>query len=74
MRLLYEGIPMAYLIEEAGGLASDGVKSVLDIMPSSIHQRCPIFLGSKEDVAEVLDLIDKYSKWLMLAGVKTDHF
>lgn len=52
---------MAYLIEEAGGLASDGTKPVLDVVPLSIHQRCPIILGSKEDVSEVLELIAKHS-------------
>ncbi|KAG8302125.1 Fructose-1,6-bisphosphatase [Homalodisca vitripennis] len=49
LRLLYEGIPMAYLTEQAGGLASDGTQRVLDVVPTKIHQRCPIFLGSKDD-------------------------
>uniref|UniRef100_A0A1B6MN23 Fructose-1,6-bisphosphatase isozyme 2 n=1 Tax=Graphocephala atropunctata TaxID=36148 RepID=A0A1B6MN23_9HEMI len=57
LRLLYEGIPMAYLTEQAGGLASDGTKRVLDVVPTKIHQRCPIFLGSKDDVSELLKLI-----------------
>ncbi|XP_054288259.1 fructose-1,6-bisphosphatase 1-like isoform X2 [Macrosteles quadrilineatus] len=62
LRLLYEGVPMAYLVEEAGGLASDGSHAVLDVIPTSIHQRCPIFLGSSQDVKEVLDLIQKHAK------------
>ncbi|KAM0792412.1 hypothetical protein ACM66B_005090 [Microbotryomycetes sp. NB124-2] len=54
LRLLYEGFPMAYLIEQAGGLASTGTERILDIQPTSIHQRVPVFLGSKEDVEDVL--------------------
>lgn len=54
LRLLYECNPMAYLIEQAGGKASTGTKDILDIVPESIHQRSPIFLGSPNDVDEVL--------------------
>ncbi|KAK2579938.1 hypothetical protein KPH14_007618 [Odynerus spinipes] len=57
LRLLYECIPMAYIIKEAGGLASNGKIDILDIIPESIHQRSPIFLGSKEDVQEVLQFV-----------------
>ncbi|KAL2746224.1 hypothetical protein V1477_004594 [Vespula maculifrons] len=59
LRLLYECIPMAYLIKEAGGLASNGKIDILDIVPESIHQRSPIFLGSKDDVQDVLKLVKK---------------
>ncbi|XP_015176919.1 PREDICTED: fructose-1,6-bisphosphatase 1 [Polistes dominula] len=62
LRLLYECIPMAYLIKEAGGLASNGEIDILDIVPESIHQRSPIFLGSKEDVQEVLQFIKDKAK------------
>lgn len=48
---------MAYLIEQAGGKASSGKKPILDVIPESIHQRCPIFLGSKHDVDEVLSYL-----------------
>ncbi|KAL7004548.1 Fructose-1,6-bisphosphatase [Cystobasidiomycetes sp. EMM_F5] len=54
LRLLYEGYPMAYLTEQAGGLATDGKIAVLDIVPTQIHQRTGIFLGSKEDVEDVM--------------------
>lgn len=54
MRLLYECNPMAYIIEQAGGKASSGKERILDVVPTSIHQRCPIFLGSSNDVDEVL--------------------
>lgn len=54
LRLLYEAFPMAFLTEQAGGLATTGEKRVLDVVPTSIHERCPIFLGSKEDVQDLL--------------------
>lgn len=59
LRLLYECNPMAYIIENAGGLATNGKKPILDIVPESIHQRTPIFLGSKEDVEDIINLYKK---------------
>ncbi len=50
LRLNYEANPMAFLIEQAGGKASDGKKRILDIVPQSLHQRVPLFIGSKVDV------------------------
>lgn len=51
---MYECNPMAYIMEQAGGKASTGKQRILDIVPDSIHQRSPIFLGSPLDVDEVL--------------------
>ena len=48
--------PMAYIIEKAGGLATTGKMPVLDVEPTSIHQRVPIFIGSKLEVEEVIEL------------------
>eukprot|EP00301_Raphidiophrys_heterophryoidea_P013263 c20635_g1_i1.p1 GENE.c20635_g1_i1~~c20635_g1_i1.p1 ORF type:complete len:363 (-),score=90.46 c20635_g1_i1:95-1132(-) len=59
LRLLYEGFPMAYLCEAAGGKATTGHEDVLDIVPTSIHMRTPIVLGSPEDVDDVLALYAK---------------
>ncbi|KAM7352808.1 fructose-1,6-bisphosphatase isoform 2-T2 [Cochliomyia hominivorax] len=59
LRLLYECNPMAYLITQAGGLASNGKINVLDIVPQKIHERSPIFLGSKKDVEEALEYYQK---------------
>ena len=50
LRLLYEANPMAYLFEQAGGAASNGEGRILDIIPTELHQRTPLVLGSKEDV------------------------
>lgn len=51
LRLLYELNPMAFLIEQAGGAASNGRERILDIEPQGIDQRQPIFIGSRDDVA-----------------------
>ncbi|ELT96432.1 hypothetical protein CAPTEDRAFT_21125 [Capitella teleta] len=60
LRLLYECNPMAYIMEQAGGLATTGTMPVLDVVPEAIHQRVPIFMGSREDVEEVIDFFKKY--------------
>jgi fructose-1,6-bisphosphatase I len=51
LRVLYEAAPLGFIAEQAGGLASDGAKSVLDIMPESLHDRTPLYIGSREFVA-----------------------
>lgn len=50
LRLLYEAIPLAFIIDQAGGRAVDGEQDILDIVPDSIHQRTPLIIGSKEEV------------------------
>lgn len=62
LRLLYEGNPMAFIIEQAGGLASTGLEPLLDIQPESIHQRAPVALGSKEDVLEYISICQKHAQ------------
>uniref|UniRef100_A0A832I3T6 Fructose-1,6-bisphosphatase class 1 n=1 Tax=Eiseniibacteriota bacterium TaxID=2212470 RepID=A0A832I3T6_UNCEI len=52
LRLLYEAAPLAFVAEQAGGAASDGVRRILDIAPSTLHQRTPLLLGSPENVRE----------------------
>jgi len=54
LRILYEAFPMAFLTEQAGGLATTGTKRILDVVPTGIHQRCSVFLGSKEDVQDLI--------------------
>ncbi|MGQ9600120.1 MAG: class 1 fructose-bisphosphatase [Anaerolineae bacterium] len=48
LRLLYEAAPLAFLAEQAGGAASDGTQSILDILPTKLHQRTPLFIGNRE--------------------------
>ncbi|TNM89375.1 fructose-1,6-bisphosphatase 1a [Takifugu rubripes] len=62
LRLLYEGNPMAYIIEQAGGMASTGYETILDIQPKSIHQRAPVALGSPEDVLEYVAICRKHAR------------
>ncbi|XP_076005636.1 fructose-1,6-bisphosphatase 1-like [Genypterus blacodes] len=62
LRLLYECIPMAFIMEQAGGLASTGLETILDIQPENIHQRAPIALGSREDVLEYVAICKKHAK------------
>lgn len=59
LRLLFELSPMAFLIEQAGGAASNGHKRILDLQPEEIHQRAPVFIGCKEDVALAEEFIAK---------------
>jgi fructose-1,6-bisphosphatase I len=57
LRLLYEASPMAFIAEQAGGSATDGVRRILDIVPASLHQRTPLVIGSREDVGYVADTL-----------------
>lgn len=61
LRLMYECNPLSLIIEQAGGLAIDGKGRILEIEPEAIHQRTPIFIGSKENVLKVKEFLDKYS-------------
>ncbi|ENM5834468.1 class 1 fructose-bisphosphatase [Vibrio cholerae] len=60
LRLLYECNPMAFLIEQAGGLASDGARRIMDIKPTELHQRVPFFVGSKNMVHKVQEFLETY--------------
>ncbi|MCZ7664720.1 MAG: class 1 fructose-bisphosphatase [Thermoleophilia bacterium] len=60
LRLLYECSPIAFLLEQAGGAASDGHRPILDIQPTEVHQRTPFFAGSVENVREVETFIARY--------------
>lgn len=57
LRLLYELNPMAFLLEQAGGAASNGHQRILDVVPEGIDHCEPVFIGSKDDVAKVEELI-----------------
>ncbi|MGA1862749.1 class 1 fructose-bisphosphatase [Deferribacter thermophilus] len=54
LRLLYEANPLAYIVEQAGGLATDGEQMILDIQPESLHQKTPLIIGSKWEVETYL--------------------
>lgn len=61
LRLLYECNPMAFIIEQAGGKASDGFNRILDIQPTALHQRVSIFIGSEKMVDMAEKLMEEYS-------------
>lgn len=56
LRLMYECNPMAFIVEAAGGKATDGQQRILEIQPKTLHQRVPIYIGSKKDV----ELLEQY--------------
>jgi fructose-1,6-bisphosphatase I len=53
LRLLYEANPMSFLVEQAGGAATNGLQRILDVQPAALHERVAVFLGSKEEVERV---------------------
>ncbi|NIZ11459.1 class 1 fructose-bisphosphatase [Pseudooceanicola sp. HF7] len=56
LRMVYEVAPMAFLVEQAGGLATDGSERILDKTATELHERCPLVFGSSEEVSRVKDL------------------
>ncbi|MGB5263687.1 MAG: class 1 fructose-bisphosphatase, partial [Lutimonas sp.] len=60
LRLLYECNPMAFLAEQAGGEAIDGYRRIMEIKPTELHQRAPIFVGSKNMVRKAREFMAKY--------------
>lgn len=54
LRLLYEANPLAFVAEQAGGLASDGAQRILNKQPATMHERTPLIIGSKREVERVL--------------------
>ena len=61
LRLLYEAAPLALVVEQAGGAATDGRRPILDLVPKSLHQRTPLFIGSKADVAFASEILSTES-------------
>ena len=53
LRLMYEANPMSWLVEQAGGMATNGRERILDIQPTQLHERVSVFLGSKNEVERV---------------------
>ncbi len=53
LRLMYEANPMAFLVEQAGGIATDGYQRIMDIQPAKLHERVAVFMGSKNEVERV---------------------
>jgi fructose-1,6-bisphosphatase I len=60
LRLMYEAIPLAFIAEQAGGCASDGRKNILDIQPTALHMRTPLFIGNRDLVTKAEEFIREY--------------
>jgi fructose-1,6-bisphosphatase I len=61
LRLMYESNPLAFIVEQAGGSASFGTGRILDLQPKELHQRTPLFIGSKNMVEKAINLLNKYN-------------
>lgn len=72
LRLLYECNPMAFIIEQAGGVASDGLNRILDIEPTELHQRTAIFIGSAQMVQMAEALMAEHSPVKVLPAVAAE--
>ena len=59
LRLLYECNPMGFIVEQAGGVCSNGFLSILDVEPTYIHERSPTFLGSRLEMVSLLSFLQK---------------
>lgn len=59
LRLMYEANPLAFIVEQAGGIATDGKNRILEIVPGSLHQRTPLFIGSPEDVTMAMKFLSE---------------
>ena len=55
LRLMYEANPMAFIVEQAGGSATNGRERIMDIVPTRLHERVSVVLGSKHEVQRVTD-------------------
>jgi fructose-1,6-bisphosphatase I len=60
LRLLYESVPLAFIAQHAGGYASDGHRPILDIVPSSIHERVPLYIGNRDLVEKAEEYISRF--------------
>jgi len=59
LRLLYEANPLAFIIKQAGGMATDGEKDILDIVPKNLHEKTPLIIGSEFEVKKYLEFMGK---------------
>lgn len=59
LRLLYECNPLAFIAKEAGGAAFDGTQDILDVQPTELHQRAPLYIGSREDIDTAREVLGR---------------
>ena len=75
LRLLYEANPVAFIAEQAGGMASTGTKRVLEVQPTSIHERTPLVVGGKEEMGLFAEFVrgDRHEQWANGSGTSTSE-
>jgi fructose-1,6-bisphosphatase I len=61
LRLMYECNPLSFIIEQAGGMATNGNNRIMELQPKAIHQQTPIYIGSKDNVQKVMDFLEEYA-------------
>ena len=61
LRLMYECNPLSFIIEQAGGMATNGEQRIMEIQPTAIHQQTPIYMGSKQNVEKVMEFLVEYA-------------
>lgn len=57
LRMLYECNPLAFIVQQAGGAATDGLNDILDVIPTELHQRSPLFIGSADDIETAKEML-----------------
>jgi fructose-1,6-bisphosphatase I len=62
LRLLYEGAPMSFIMEQAGGVSTSGTERIMEIAPTQVHQRVPVVMGSKNQIMEVIEAYNNWNK------------
>ena len=62
LRLIYEAVPLSFLMHQAGGYASDGSQAILDIVPTKLHQRVPLYIGNRHLVEQAEGMIREYDE------------
>lgn len=75
LRLMYEGNPMSFLAEQAGGMSTNGYENIMDIIPTEVHQRTPLYIGNSEEVNMIHNFIQVYeqiSQLVMSTGSKKE--
>jgi fructose-1,6-bisphosphatase I len=55
---MYENNPLAFIAEQAGGLATDGKRRILEVVPKELHERTPLFIGSRSMVERAMSMLD----------------
>lgn len=70
LRMLYEANPLAFIVEQAGGMASNGHRRVMELMPEELHERTPLFIGSRREVETAVEMLSHLDATYAGAGAE----